>query len=195
MRLTGRMALSMEKHAATQPTPHPGDLAETLVSQYFAYLQRLAQSILEDSAEASDAAQETLLRALAHWDDSRERTQLRGWLSLLAINICRDRLRRRKSRNRMQNALQAIQRLNPSAPSVEQLVQRRQSHNELWNAVQELDEKHRLPLILRFVHGLLAPEIAAALGISEGTVYSRLHYAIRKLQERLGPAFREGGFE
>ena len=53
---------------------------------------------------------------------------------------------------------------------------------ELWQAVYQLNVKHRLPVILHYVHGMTAPEIAAVLDIKDGTVYSRLHYACLKLE-------------
>ena len=52
---------------------------------------------------------------------------------------------------------------------------------ELWQAVENLGEKHRVPVILHYVHDLTATEIADMLEIREGTVYSRLYYACRKL--------------
>ena len=73
------------------------------------------------------------------------------------------------------------------------MVVQNQHHNDLKKVVQSLDEKHRLPVILKFGNGMSAGEIARALQISEGTVYSRLHYAIRKLRQELGPVFEEGG--
>jgi RNA polymerase sigma-70 factor (ECF subfamily) len=51
--------------------------------------------------------------------------------------------------------------------------------------VDSLGDKHRLPIILRYVHELSTPEIAAILGLSEGTVHSRLHYARQRLQASL----------
>ncbi len=57
----------------------------------------------------------------------------------------------------------------------------KQLRGSLWQAVDSLGEKHRLPIILFYVHGLTAPEIAKVLEIREGTVYSWLHYACRKL--------------
>jgi RNA polymerase sigma factor (sigma-70 family) len=47
-------------------------------------------------------------------------------------------------------------------------------------------EKHRLPVILRYVHELSVAEIAASLGTNEGTIHSRLHYARKKLLDCLG---------
>ena len=56
----------------------------------------------------------------------------------------------------------------------------------LWAAVNDLDEKHRLPVILRYANGYAVREIAAVLQVPEGTIHSRLHHACRKLAVALG---------
>lgn len=53
--------------------------------------------------------------------------------------------------------------------------------------VAALSEEHREVVLLRYADGLEIAEIAAALGIPEGTVKSRLHHAVRKLREALSP--------
>ena len=190
------MVLSMENSRTKEDDPRtsePEILAEILVEQHYTYLYRLAASILDDPDEADDAVQETILRALAHWQHIPSASERRGWLAVLAVNHCRDRLRRRKARQAVTNLLQT---LHPGAgTTVEDLVVQNQHHGDIKRAVHSLDEKHRLPVILRFGHGMSASEIAQALRISEGTVYSRLHYAIRKLRQELGPAFEEGGMQ
>jgi RNA polymerase sigma-70 factor, ECF subfamily len=191
------MVLSMENSRTKEETARisePEILAEILVEQHYSYLFRLAVSILDDPAEADDAVQETILRALAHWQQCPGASERRGWLTILAVNHCRDRLRRRKTRQAMTRILQVLQHSGTST-TVEDLVVQNQHHGDLKKAVHSLDEKHRLPVILRFGHGMSAGEIARVLQISEGTVYSRLHYAIRKLRQELGPAFEEGGPE
>jgi RNA polymerase sigma-70 factor (ECF subfamily) len=60
-----------------------------------------------------------------------------------------------------------------------------ESDAELWNAVAALDEKHRLPVILRYYQGFSTAEIAQLLGISEGTVHSRLFTARERLRAHL----------
>jgi RNA polymerase sigma-70 factor (ECF subfamily) len=197
MRLKSRMALIMDEGKKASISPEqiesgdPSILAEFLVEQHYPYLYRLAVSILEDEDEADDAAQETILRALSHWQDSPCREGQRSWLSAIAINHCRDRLRRRRTSQKVVQFLQVLHS-NSKDPSVEELVDRNQSHSNLWETVQSLDEKHRLPVILRFMHGLSAAEIAKLLQINEGTVYSRLHYAMGKLRQSLSRSFEEG---
>ena len=156
--------------------------AETLVRDHYAFLERLCLSILGDEQEAQDAGQETLLRALLHQAKFQPGTSLKSWLTTIAVNISRDMLRRRSARQRLQGVLHLV-RLAPASP--EEAVIGSERDRALWQLVRGLGEKQRLPLVLRYVHGLPVSEIAQILGLSEGTVHSRLHYATRKLQQRM----------
>jgi RNA polymerase sigma-70 factor (ECF subfamily) len=66
------------------------------------------------------------------------------------------------------------------------MTEQSELYKKLEVAVDGLDEKHRLPLILRYVHQLTIPEIAKILELNEGTVHSRLHHAREKLGRHLG---------
>ena len=156
--------------------------AETLVRDHYAFLERLCLSILGDEQEAQDAVQETLLRALLHQAKFQPGTSLKSWLTTIAVNLSRDMLRRRSARQRLQGVLHLV-RLAPASP--EEAVIGSERDRALWQLVRGLGEKQRLPLVLRYVHGLPVSEIAQILGLSEGTVHSRLHYATRKLQQRM----------
>ena len=62
---------------------------------------------------------------------------------------------------------------------------RHEANYTLWNAVNGLDDKHRLPIILRYANDLTIREIADILRIPEGTVHSRLHNGCKKLAASL----------
>ena len=81
--------------------------------------------------------------------------------------------------------------LSQPVASPEEAAAQNEAHRQLWQAVDSLDEKHRLPVILRYVHELTVAEIAASLGTNEGTIHSRLHYARKALLDRLGPGHEE----
>jgi RNA polymerase sigma-70 factor (ECF subfamily) len=162
--------------------------AESLVREYYAYLERVCVSILGDEQEAQDAVQETLLRALLHQGKFEPGTSLRSWLTTIAVNLARDLLRRRAALQRLQGVLHMVG-LSPA--TTEEGVISSERDQALWQMVNGLDEKHRLPLILRYMHCLPVSEIAQILGLSEGTVHSRLHYATLKLQKRMAA---EGNF-
>jgi RNA polymerase sigma-70 factor (ECF subfamily) len=161
-------------------------LAESLLDSYFADVHRLALSILRDDDEADDVAQDTFITALRHIDRYDPGTNLRAWLSTIAVNLCRDRLRRRNSRLRWRDLWSREQR-SPASPSrnLESLHVRREANAALWASVNALDEKHRLPIILRYANGFSIREVADALHVPEGTVHSRLHHAIKKLASAL----------
>jgi RNA polymerase sigma-70 factor (ECF subfamily) len=93
-------------------------------------------------------------------------------------------LRKRRVRSSVQMALRFVMH-SASAPTPEDLASQSDSDRRLWSAVDTLDDKHRMPIVLRYVHDLPVQEIAGILGISEGTVHSRLHYAREKLQKIL----------
>ncbi len=164
----------------------PGDysLTETLVSQYYPYIVRLAHSILQDAAEAEDVAQETFITALVHIEECDSDANFKAWLSTIAVNKCRDLLRKRKTRQKFTDAWQAVRLLGQS-PTPEEITEQSDAQTALWQAVNSLNDKHRLPILLRYVHNLSIHEIARVLDVKEGTIHSRLHNACQKLAGQL----------
>jgi RNA polymerase sigma-70 factor (ECF subfamily) len=158
---------------------------EHLVRDYYSYVHRLALSILDDPHEADDAAQETFIAAHRSLTSFRGASSPRTWLTAITVNACRGRLRKRKARQALQNTLQALHLAQPYHSSPEEAAIQQDAHHSLRLAVAGLDDKHRLPILLRYVHQLSVPEIAAALQTNPGTIYSRLHYARRMLIARL----------
>jgi RNA polymerase sigma-70 factor (ECF subfamily) len=159
---------------------------EHLLGEYYPYIHRLAFSILDDLHEADDVAQETFIAAHKSLAEFRHESSPKTWLSSIAINASRDRLRKRKIRRSLTSTLQTFHLLKNPPASPEHLAIKNETDQSIWKAVDALDEKHRLPVILRYVHELNVPEIANILHISQGTVHSRLHYARRKLHAQLG---------
>ncbi len=159
---------------------------EHLVDEYYPYIRRLAFSILDDLHDAEDAAQETFVAAHRSLIGFRDEADPKTWLTAIAVNICRGRLRKRKVRQTLTATLQSLHLIRPSAPSPEQAAIQNEADQSIWQAVDALDEKHRIPVILRYVHELKAPDIARILHLRQGTVHSRLHYARRILHSQLG---------
>lgn len=165
------------------PTISSASLTEILVERYYAYIVRLAVSIVRSTAEAEDVAQDTFISALTRIDQLNPESNVRAWLSTIAVNKCRDLLRKRRRRQLFQSGIQMVHIERQPAP--EEAVVQQETAVRLWAAVDQLKEKHRLPIILRYVHNLSIPEIAEILETKEGTIYSRLHYACRQLGHQL----------
>ena len=150
---------------------------------------RLALSILDDPAEADEATQETFLAALRGLGSFRGGSSLRTWLFAIAVNVCRSRLRRGRTWQRVQELFLggtvSLAGHDDQTAHPETLAVQREADDAVWQAVQDLGEKHRLPVILRYYHDLSVAEIAGVLGINEGTVHSRLSTARDRLRAAL----------
>ena len=164
---------------------------EQLVRDYQPQLFRLALSILDDgsqngSADAQEATQDALLAALRSLDSYRGEAKLSTWLYSITLNLCRNRLRARRRRERVRSIFERLTSpidVPPSRP--EDLLIQKQSDLNLFDIVQSLNEKHRLPVILRYYHNCPVAEIAQILDIPEGTVHSRLNTARKKMKDHI----------
>jgi RNA polymerase sigma-70 factor, ECF subfamily len=159
-----------------------GDLAaiEDFVQTYQQDIYRLALSILDDASEAEDATQESLLAALRGLDSFHGASSLKTWLFSITVNICRTRLQRQRRSERLRQILSGVLRLQ-GIPSVEENAIQNESGEAIWRLIHSMDEKHRIPIVLRYYHDLSVAEIAGILQIPEGTVHSRLNTARRQL--------------
>jgi RNA polymerase sigma-70 factor (ECF subfamily) len=159
-----------------------GDSAaiEDFVQTYLQDVYRLALSILDDPSEAEDAAQEALLSALRSLHSFHGVSSLKTWLYSITVNLCRTRLQRHKRRERLTRILGEVLRVR-STSSVEESAVQNESNEALWRVVHSMDEKHRIPVVLRYYHDLSVTEIAHILQVPEGTIHSRLNTARKQL--------------
>lgn len=133
---------------------------EALYMQALPSLYRVAMSILRHQADAQDALQEAAARAWAHAEQIRPDSG-KAYLMRAVINECRNIQRRR-------------QRVTPVEPTLlpEQAAPARE--NDLAEALAQLPEKLRLPLLLKYMEGCSEREAARALGVTTAAVKSRL---------------------
>ncbi len=168
--------------AAAQQRAEDAD-ANAFVQAYLPDIYRLALSILDDAAEADEATQDTFVAAWKAMDSYRGEASQKTWLFSIAINVCRKRLRQRKTRAGVMGALQSLFRISGVGPThPEDIIIRREARTTLWKAVDGLSEKLRLPLLLHYEHDLSVAEIAETLDLPQGTVLSRLYNARERLR-------------
>ncbi len=138
----------------------------------------LGYRLTRDSEAASDIAQETFIlvhRGLAAY---RGEGRLVAWLMKIALHVgLRERARRKRSPTIALHTLESL----PAQANADVAL-----NDRLAEAMTALSEDQRAVLSLFAVEGLKHAEIAEALGIPEGTVWSRLHHARKRLQELLG---------
>jgi RNA polymerase sigma-70 factor (ECF subfamily) len=161
-----------------------GDAAviEELVKTYQSSLFRVALLILEDSAEADEAVQESFISACLSSNNFRGDANLKTWLTAIVVNECRNRLRKRKRQINLQERLLIFRRLLDKTISPERKTILVEKNNTVWKEIESLGEKHRIPIILRYYQDLPITEIAKILEINEGTVHSRLNTARERLR-------------
>ena len=153
-----------------------------LVAQHQEAVFRLAYLLVADADEAKDVAQDAFIRAfqnLARFDATRS---LRPWLLSITTNLARNRQR---AFGRYVAAWQRFFQTTPEAvlpPLREEYLQRWQAET-LWQAVQCLGQIDQEIIYLRYFLELSVTETAEAANIAPGTVKSRLHRALNRLQQ------------
>ncbi len=149
--------------------------------EHQAKIYRLCLSMLDDAADAEDATQESFIAALKALKSYRGDSAFQTWLISIALNVCRSSLRQRKRRAQLGVSLADPAVAGEGTPTPELQALKSESSRALWVAITKLDEKHRLPIFLRYYNELSTAEIAKVLGINQGTVHSRLSIARAQL--------------
>jgi RNA polymerase sigma-70 factor (ECF subfamily) len=142
---------------------------------------RLAGFILGDAREAEDATQDALLRAWRQRRSLRQLGSAQAWFDRILVNVCRDRLRRRRPSVRWADVDEAVP--SAAADPFASLLAR----DAVLRALSTLPPEQRIALILRFWADLPIDAVADRLGVPAGTAKSRLHYAVQALRIAMGP--------
>ena len=158
-----------------------------MVDTYLPRIHGFASRILRDRVEAEDVVQEALMRAVRRAADWRPgATRFDTWLHTVALNLCRDRLRR--CREHVIDRLP--ERADPAAgPELELLTTERSRSVEI--AVHALPERQRDAILLVHYQDLSGAQAAEVLGVSTEALESLLSRGRRSLREQFknqGPA-------
>lgn len=152
-----------------------GDTAaqEELVSQLAPLVFRMASRFFRSREDVEDLAQETFSRFFLKIDRIRPDENVAGWLSRVAVNVCYDRLRKLQ-RERSAMAGFGAEAAVASRPEFD-------AYEDVRAAVDNLDAKLRLPLLLKEVEELSVKEISEIMGLSQSNVKIRLYRARKRL--------------
>lgn len=154
---------------------------------------RFVRRLLGPGEAADDAIQQVFVELFRSLPQYRGEASLRTWLYRIAAHVASRRLRGERRRERYAAAFEDEPGGAVAAVSPERRVAAREELARIAEAVDRLPLKQRLVWVLCEVEELSMDEAAAALGVSGGTVRSRLHHARRKVAARLAArAKREG---
>jgi RNA polymerase sigma-70 factor (ECF subfamily) len=133
--------------------------------------------ILRNPAAAEDATQEAYLRAYRDWRHWKQQAPAEAWIYRIALNVAFSHRRR----ERLHEVGEVIRRLgHPGEPDPTE-----SSQPDLVRELRSLPPKQAAALVLRYLHGFTNREIAAAIGVPERTVASRLAAGKARLRSRI----------
>jgi len=138
---------------------------------------RVAGRILGNAPDAEDATQEALAMAWASWHTLKAPEAAAGWFWRILVNCCRSRLRRRRPFVRDITDELGLTSRDPFETS--------NARDAVARALPVLNNDQRITVVLRFWGELTVPEIADRMRVREGTVKSRLHYALVALRREI----------
>ena len=171
---------------------------ETLISLYQAPIYNVAYRILGDASEASDAVQETFMKIFKGIKTFRGESGLKTWIYRIAISESLNRQRWWKRwrhhapvsvDDTSPNGARLVE-VRDSRPTPESACAQMEMEREVQRALNGLTFEHRVAVVLRDIEGLSYEEIAETLGLSLGTVKSRLWRARSEMKAKLEPVLK-----
>jgi RNA polymerase sigma-70 factor (ECF subfamily) len=162
---------------------------EQLQGEHGARIERLCRLLLRDPTEAEDVAQEVLLKLVQEQRAGHVHEAWDRWLTRVTVNACRDRRRSAWWRH-WQGAPRELETddLPAHGETPEEALLGRETRRQVWAAFRYLSPRQQEVFALRHVEGFPTAEVAAALGVSEGSAKRHLFRAVHQLRRALRSA-------
>jgi len=157
-----------------------------LTERHRAPLLRCIALLIGDASEAESLTQETLARALEHFDQFRPELNFPAWLRGIALNLARNHLRTRARHARPVPPQELGGAVADSGRGVLSQLVRDELHARLWLAVGLLPGPYREAFVLHYVDGLDYATLSAVTGVSAGALRVRALRARSLLRDQLG---------
>lgn len=166
---------------------------EVLVGRYQNRLVNYLNRLIQDFDMSVDLAQEAFIRVYRNANRYEGQYQFSTWLYRIATNLAIDEMRRRERKGRVffYNVMNWIQRddgsyvLSDLRHSPEKTFDQSEKLTRLQGAIDSLPEKYRLAFVLKEAQEFSYEDTSRILGVSLGTVKSRVHRAKMLLREKL----------
>jgi RNA polymerase sigma-70 factor, ECF subfamily len=161
-----------------------------LVLRWERPIYALAYRVIGREEDARDVCQETFLRAFRALGGFRGQAKFSSWLYRIALNLCRDWVRRQRRTPVVQlpedvDIVELAAAREPSEP-IEDVLERHDLTRKVEKAMAKLPEEQRTAIILKEYHGLTFQEIADLAGCPLSTVKTRLYQGLAVLRRELG---------
>jgi RNA polymerase sigma-70 factor (ECF subfamily) len=164
---------------------------QAIVERHRSMVYRVAYQFAGNHYDAEDIAQDVFIKVYRSLGKFRQDAQLTSWLYRIVMNACIDHRRRGAPAGAAPFGDEAEQKLLNAAeetPGPEERAYAGELGEMLESAIAGLPQGQRIVFIMRHHQGLKLCEIAAALGLAEGTVKRQLHAAVHRLRQALSAA-------
>lgn len=192
---------------ASETSPDDGELMrrlqagddralDALMERWQVPLRRFIYRSLSNEADALDLSQETFVRVYTHRAKFRPGAKFSTWLFSIALNLCRDGIRRRKVRPAMPLdeaglAAASDRSADPSGTAPDSDLVRAETAQTVRSAVEALPEPLKTAVLLCEYEDLSLTEAAGVVGCSAKAVETRLYRARALLRESLAAFFKK----
>jgi len=161
---------------------------DILLARYSSSVLRLCTTLLGNTFEAQDIAQEASLQAFLGLSRLQEPARFAAWFHAIAANLARSALRRRRERSLYTLSDDAtLQMFWIDAPPLEEYQTLREIHETILLALRDLSEVNRQAVIGFYLQGYSYEELAQLLGVPVSTVKGRLFQGRQQLKTLLRP--------
>jgi RNA polymerase sigma-70 factor (ECF subfamily) len=182
------MALTDEELVARSQTGDQESFNQ-LVTRWERPIYALAYRVIGREEDARDVVQETFLRAFRALPGFKGQAKFSSWLYRIALNLCRDWIRRQKRTPVVAapEGVDIVELASDQGPveSIEDLVTRKRLSAIVADAMRDLPDEQRTAIILKEYHGLTFQEIADLQGCPLSTVKTRLYQGLSVLRRQL----------
>src|SRR5215467_461809 len=160
-----------------------------LIQRWERPIYALAYRQIGREEDARDVCQETFLRAYRALNGFRGQAKFSSWLYRIALNLCRDWLRRERRAPIVQPPedvdLMDLAAAREPSETIEDRVARKDMSRAVERAMARLPEEQRTAIVLKEYHGLTFQEIADLVGCPLSTVKTRLYQGLAVLRREL----------
>jgi RNA polymerase sigma-70 factor, ECF subfamily len=160
---------------------------DVLVRRWERKVQGAIYRLVGPGEDVRDLTQETLLKAYRGLRTFKKEARFSSWLYQIAVNVCRDRMRRGRGRSYVSfdELAETGQTRGETGPSALELIEARDLSRQVAAAVAALPEEQREVVVLKEYQGLTFLEIAEALDVPLSTVKTRLYRGLGQLRQQL----------
>lgn len=159
---------------------------DEIVRRHKRFIYLVARRLLGSHEDADEAAQVAFIRAWRALDRFRGEAALRTWLTRIVLNVAKSM----RSAQEPEEGIEACDRLADPGEGSDERMRRKQARQRVRRAVDGLPPRQREVVVLKVFSEMTHREVAASMGLSEGSVKAHLHQAVSNLRRIMAASGR-----